>query len=45
MKELKNVSNAFKMNSMGHYHDPYLRADVLLLTDMFEKIIKTCLDY
>ena len=33
------------MNSLGDYHDIYLKADVLLLTDVFEKIINTCLEY
>ena len=28
---------------MGDYHDHYLKKDVLLLADVFEKIIKTCL--
>ena len=40
-----NVWNVFKMNTMGDYHDLYLQTDVLLLADMFEKFIKTCLDY
>ena len=40
-----NVWNVFKMNTMGDYHDLYLKTDVLLLADMFEKFIKTCLDY
>ena len=40
-----NLWNVFKMNTMGDYHDIYLKADVLLLVDMFEKFIKTCLDY
>ena len=39
-----NVSNAFKMKAMGDYHDLYLKTDVLLLADVFEKFIKTCLD-
>ena len=33
------------MNAMGDYHDLYLKADVLLLTDNFEKLINTCLEY
>ena len=40
-----NVWNAFKMKAMGDYHDLYLKRDVLLLADVFEKFIKTCLDY
>ena len=40
-----NVWNAFKMKTMGDYHDLYLKIDVLLLTGVFEKMIKTCLDY
>ena len=39
------VWNVFKMNTMGDYHDLYLKTDVLLLSDVFEKFIKTCLDY
>ena len=39
------VWNVFKMNTMGDYHDLYLKTDVLLLSDAFEKFIKTCLDY
>ena len=40
-----NVWNIFKMNTMGDYHDLYLKTDVLLLADVFGKFIKTCLDY
>ena len=40
-----NVWNVFKMNTMGDYHDIYLKPDILLLADVFEKFIKTCLDY
>ena len=35
----------FKMNTMGDYHDLYLKTDVLLLADAFEKFISTCLKY
>ena len=33
------------MNTLGDYHDLYLKTDVLLLADVFEKFIKTCLNY
>ena len=33
------------MNTMGDHHDLYLKTDVLLLTDVSEKLISTCLDY
>ena len=40
-----NTWNVFKINTMGNYHDLYLEKDVLLLADVFEKFINTCLDY
>ena len=33
------------MNIMGNYHDLYLKRDVFLLADKFEKFVNTCLDY
>ena len=40
-----DVWNVFKMNTMGDYHDLYLKTDVLLLASVFEKFVSTCLDY
>ena len=40
-----DVWNAFKMSTMGDYHDLYLKTDVLLLTDVLERFINTCLEY
>ena len=33
------------MKNNGDYHDHYLKKDVLLLTCVFEKFIKTCLEF
>ena len=40
-----DVWNVFKMNTMGDYHDLYLKTDVLLLADVFENFISRCLEY
>ena len=32
----------FEMKNMGDYHSHYLKKDVLLLADFFEKFIDTC---
>ena len=33
------------MKNKGDYHDHYLKKDALLLADVFEKFIGTCLKY
>ena len=35
----------FDINDMSDYHDHYLKKDALLLADVFEKFINTCLKY
>ena len=40
-----DVWDVFKVNTMGDYYDLYLKTDVLLLADVFEKFINTCLEY
>ena len=39
------VWNVFGMKCFGEYHDLYLKCDVLLLCDVFERFISTCLEY
>ena len=41
----EKIWDMFKMKNMGDYHDHYLKKDVLLLADVFEKFIDTCLKY
>ena len=37
------IWNEFNMKNMGDYHDHYLKKDILLLVNVFEKFIDTCL--
>ena len=40
----KKIWNEFNMKKMGDYHDHYPKINVLLLTDVFDKFIDTCLN-
>ena len=44
-QHLQNVWNTFNFNTSEDFHNHYLRKDVLLLADVFEKFIFTCLKY
>ena len=41
----EKIWDKFEMKNMGDYHDHYLKKDVLLLADVFEKFIATCLKF
>ena len=41
----KKIWNESNMKNMGDYHDHYLKKDVLLLADVFEKFIDACLKF
>ena len=38
-----NVFKTFELNSLGDYHDLYVRSDTLLLADVFENFRNACL--
>ena len=42
---LKNVWNTFNFNTFRDFHNHYLKKDVLLLTDVFDKFISTSLKH
>ena len=42
---LKNVLNTFNFKTFKDFHNHYLKKDVLLLADVFEKFISTSLKY
>ena len=41
----KKIWNEFNMKYVGDYHNHYLKKDVLLLVDVFQKFIGTCLKF
>ena len=41
----KKIWNEYNMNNMGACYDHCLKKDVLLLADVFEKFIDTCLNF
>ena len=41
----EKIWDNFGRKNMGNYHDDYFKKDVLLLADVFEKFVDTCLKY
>ena len=44
-QHLQNVWDTFNFNTFEDFHNHYLKKDVLLLADVFEKFIFTCLKH
>ena len=45
-KRACDIWKVFEIKNLGEYHDLYLKCDLLLLCDVFEKFINVCLvDY
>ena len=44
-KACEKVWDKFNVKNLGDYHDHYLKKNVLLLTDVFQRFITTCLKY
>ena len=40
-----NIWKVLKIKNLREYHDLHLKTDVLLVVDVFEKIVETCLSY
>ena len=41
----EKIWDKFEMKNMGDYHHHYLKKDILLSVDVFEKFIATCLKF
>ena len=41
----KKIWNEFNLKNMGDYHDHYLKKDVFLLANVFERFIDACLKF